>query len=100
MAAPFTDIVERTSNEFLASAGFSQDQHRCVGLCDRFHLFEYAFETRVFYHDLIKAVLGAEFFFEIALLLGQLSRSIRNPPEGVSMVDCNGYLCCAPQQHV
>src|SRR5205823_5567593 len=66
------EVVNGTSDEFLARPGFAQDQDRGVGRGDRFNVLEDPFEGGALTDNFLKIVFGADFIFEIELLRVQL----------------------------
>ena len=60
-----TQIVDRTSNEFLASARLAHDQHSRVSRRDSLHLLQNAFQRCALPDDLSEVGFGADFVLQV-----------------------------------
>ncbi len=69
-------------HQLFACTGFSQNQHRCIGGADRFHLFQDTPESGAFSNDLLKVVFSADLILKIEFFFRQPFFQLRHLPEG------------------
>ena len=74
--------MDRARDELLAGAGLALNQHRGVGRRDGLHLLEDALQRCALPDDLLEVVFGADFVFEVELLLVQLILQLLDLPIG------------------
>ena len=91
VASP-AQVVDGARDEFLAGARLALDQHGGIGGGHGLHLAEDALERRAFADDLLEVVLGADFLFEVELLLRQLVLELGDLLIGQSVLDGDGDL--------
>jgi len=84
--------VNGARNQFLPRARFTEDQDSGVGGTHGFHLLQNSLEGRAFADDLLKVVLGADFFLKVEFLFSQPLLQFRHLAVSESVVQCNGNV--------
>src|SRR5262245_30771807 len=69
--APGTQVVQRARDEFFAGARFPADQYGRSSGGNRFDLLQHTAQSRALADNLADVVLGANFLFQVKVLLGQ-----------------------------
>ena len=90
--APRAQPVDGARQQLLAGARLSLDQHCGVGGGYRFDLLQYLAQAGALAHDVLEAILQADLFLEVFLLLVKPVAQFRNLAKGDGVVDGHGHL--------
>ena len=80
-------LVKCAGDQLLARAGLAANEHRGVGGGDGFDLLQNAPQGAALADDLLEVVFGADLFFEVEFLLGQLVFQLADLPVGLCVLD-------------
>ena len=86
------EVVDGARQQFLAGAGFAVDQHRGIGGRDGLHLLQNGLQRAALADDLLEAVVGADFVFEVDLLFRQARVQLLDALVGKRVFERDGHL--------
>src|SRR5271166_4408768 len=86
------EVVNGARNDFLARAGFAQNQNRGAGGRGEFHLSKRAAQRGALADDFVEAEFGADFFLEIKFFDGEFVLQRIDFLEGEGIFERDGHL--------
>ena len=86
------EIVDGARDQFLAGAGFTENENRRIRRRHRLQLFQDFFQGKTFTDDLFEVVFGANLILQVEFLLAEFIRPVHDLPIGERVFHTDGDL--------